>query len=94
MATNGIKLSQNHKGFVDRFNTTCQHDDRVVAAILCGSYANGTADRYSDLDLYIIIVGFYKELAIVLTQAHNIPYPQKLEHVMVQRLEDLEKAIS
>ena len=32
----------------------CQTDDRVVAAFLGGSYTKGTADVYSDLDLYLI----------------------------------------
>lgn len=32
----------------------CQADERVVAALLGGSYARGTADAYSDLDLALI----------------------------------------
>jgi lincosamide nucleotidyltransferase len=39
---------------VDRFLAACQADDRVVAAFLGGSYASGTADAYSDLELYVI----------------------------------------
>lgn len=39
---------------IDRFVAACQADARVVAAALIGSYARGTADAYSDLDLYLI----------------------------------------
>jgi hypothetical protein len=39
---------------VERFVAACQADERVVAALLVGSYASGTADAYSDLDLYLI----------------------------------------
>ena len=39
---------------MNRFLTACQVDDRVVAAFLGGSYVSGTADAYSDLDLYLI----------------------------------------
>lgn len=49
-----IQLPDNHQGVIDRFVTACQADERVVAAFLGGSYANGTADAYSDLDLYLI----------------------------------------
>jgi len=40
---------------LDRFITVCQEDDRIRAAFLGGSFASGTADRYSDLDLFLII---------------------------------------
>jgi predicted nucleotidyltransferase len=39
---------------IDRFVAACQADERVVAAFLGGSYARGTADAYSDLDLGLI----------------------------------------
>jgi Nucleotidyltransferase domain len=39
---------------VTRFADACAADDAIVAAFLGGSFANGTADRYSDLDLYAI----------------------------------------
>lgn len=39
---------------IDRFVAACQADERVVAAFLGGSYARGTADAYSDLDLCLI----------------------------------------
>jgi len=50
-----IKLLPIHQVLVDRFIAACELDNRIVAAFLGGSYASGTADRYSDLDLYIII---------------------------------------
>ena len=39
---------------MNRFVAACQADERVVAAFLGGSYARGTADAYSDLDLCLI----------------------------------------
>lgn len=48
------QLPQNHWAVVQRLVTVCQADDRVLAAFLGGSYARGTQDSYSDLDLYLI----------------------------------------
>jgi hypothetical protein len=45
---------QTHQSVLTRFIAACQADDRVVAATLYGSHANGTADGYSDLDLGLI----------------------------------------
>jgi predicted nucleotidyltransferase len=39
----------------DRFVAACREDTRVVGAFLGGSHAAGTADEYSDLDLYVIV---------------------------------------
>jgi predicted nucleotidyltransferase len=47
-------LPQNHQIIMDRFVAACQTDKRVAAAFLGGSYAQGTNDEYSDLDLYLI----------------------------------------
>jgi predicted nucleotidyltransferase len=44
----------NHQGVINRFVAACQADERVVAATLYGSYAKGTADAYSDLDLGLL----------------------------------------
>jgi len=49
------RLPQNYQVIVDHFVAACQADERVVAAFLVGSYALGTADAHSDLDLYLII---------------------------------------
>jgi hypothetical protein len=49
-----LRLSERHQAIVDRFVVACREDDRVVAAFLGGSYARGTADAYSDLDLDLI----------------------------------------
>lgn len=43
-----------HQTVIRRFVAACQHDERVLAAFLGGSYARGAADAYSDLDLYLI----------------------------------------
>jgi predicted nucleotidyltransferase len=49
-----LKLSERHRVLVDRFVALCREDDRIVAAFVGGSYARGTADAYSDLDLGLI----------------------------------------
>ncbi len=54
MDPQALQLSPKHQSFLNRFVAACQADDRVVAAFLCGSYAKGTADAYSDLDLGLI----------------------------------------
>ncbi len=57
-----IHLPQAYRVMVDRFVAACQADERVIAAFLGGSYARGTADAYSDLDLYVITAdGMYAE---------------------------------
>lgn len=54
MSSHGIKLPLNHQAVLARFVTACLADHRIVAAFLGGSYARDAADRYSDLDLYLI----------------------------------------
>ena len=49
-----IHLPHHQQIVIDRFVAACQADERVVAAFLGGSYARGTADSYSDLDLYLV----------------------------------------
>ena len=49
-----IQLLHHHQVVMNRFVAACQADARVVAAFLHGSYARGTADAYSDLDLGLI----------------------------------------
>jgi predicted nucleotidyltransferase len=49
-----VQLPPHHQVVVDRFITACQEDGRVTAALLVGSYAKGTADTYSDVDLYLV----------------------------------------
>ncbi len=48
-------MPPNQQNIVDRLVATCRSDERVVAALLYGSYARGAADGYSDLDLALII---------------------------------------
>lgn len=55
MSTHNLNLPANCQAVVDRFVTACQADHRILAAFLGGSYARGTADKFSDLDLYLII---------------------------------------
>src|SRR3954470_6949098 len=47
-------LPPNYQATLDGFVAACRADARVVAAFLGGSYAQGTADAYSDLDLGLI----------------------------------------
>jgi predicted nucleotidyltransferase len=54
MDSQELQLSHKHQVFMNRFVAACQADARVVAAFLGGSYARGTADIYSDLDLCLI----------------------------------------
>ena len=54
MDSQPVALRPNHQAAVERFVTACQADERVLAAILGGSYAAGTADAYSDIDLGLI----------------------------------------
>ncbi len=54
MDSHEIDLLVNHQEVLDNFITACFADERIVAAILGGSYPSGTADNYSDLDLYFV----------------------------------------
>ncbi len=49
-----IQQPHHHQVVMNRFVAACQADERVVAAILYGSYARGAADAYSDIDLGLI----------------------------------------
>lgn len=48
-------VAERHRATLDRFVAACRADERVLAAFLGGSYARGTVDAYSDLDLYVIM---------------------------------------
>lgn len=48
-----LQLYPHHRQVLNRFVEVCQADARVMTAFLVGSYASGTADTYSDLDLYL-----------------------------------------
>jgi predicted nucleotidyltransferase len=39
---------------IDRFVVACRDDARITAALLVGSYARGTADAHSDIDLFLV----------------------------------------
>jgi predicted nucleotidyltransferase len=54
MDSQDLQLPHHHQVVINRFVAACQADERVVAAFLGGSYARGTADAYSDLDLSLI----------------------------------------
>jgi hypothetical protein len=72
-------LPHNHQIIIDRFVAACQTDERVVAAFLGGSYAKGTPDEYSDLDLYLIATdeayeGFFAERKAFLQQLGDLVF--------------------
>jgi predicted nucleotidyltransferase len=50
----GRSTGHDHGDVISRFTDACGADDRIVAAFLAGSYATGTADAHSDLDLGVI----------------------------------------
>jgi len=54
MDSQASELPHTYQVIIDHFVAACQADARVVAAFLRGSYASGTADAYSDLDLGLI----------------------------------------
>lgn len=54
MNASALPLPSNLQSTTDRFVAACHADGRVVAAFLHGSYARGTADVYSDLDLGLV----------------------------------------
>jgi predicted nucleotidyltransferase len=49
-----LELPEGHRTFVDRLIAACEADDRIVAAFLGGSCAEGRADAWSDLDLTLV----------------------------------------
>ena len=40
---------------IEAFTAVCEGDKRIVAAFVGGSFATGTADAFSDVDLYAIV---------------------------------------
>jgi hypothetical protein len=47
-----VQVASNQQAVLQRFTAACEADDRVLAAFFGGSFAAGTADAYSDLDIY------------------------------------------
>ena len=81
MHTQAIPMLPHHQATVERFVAACQADERVVAAFLGGSYARGTADAHSDLDLYVITTdrAFDAFCAERVAFIHNLGDPLFLE---------------
>lgn len=88
MDTQDIRMSDHHRDVVNRCVAVCQADPRVVAAFLGGSYAKGTADAYSDLDLYVIVADADYETFFAGRQAFvtQLGEPVFLENYDVLRL--------
>lgn len=75
-------IPENLERMVKRLGTLCQTDPRVVAAFVGGSLATGTADKYSDIDAYLVItdeayLGFLAERESFMRQLGE---PVFLEH--------------
>jgi len=49
------------EGLIDQLSRLLREDDRVLAAWLVGSLAQGSGDRFSDIDLYIVPGDLYYE---------------------------------
>ena len=45
---------EEYKKALDAFLNEYEDSDDVIGAILCGSYANGNNDEFSDIDIHII----------------------------------------
>lgn len=54
MNLQAMQFPKNHQETAERFLAACQADDRIVAAFIGGSYAQGVVDKHSDLDLFFI----------------------------------------
>jgi len=49
-----LQLPASYQSLLERFIAASQTDSRVIAIMLTGSYAQGSADTYSDLDFCLI----------------------------------------
>ena len=47
-------MTSEQQAILERFVRACEEDERIVAAFLGGSFATGTADVGSDLDIYLV----------------------------------------
>lgn len=50
-----------HQEYLKAFVNKSDSDERILAAWLEGSFANGTADRYSDIDIHLLVTEADKE---------------------------------
>ena len=78
-------VAERHRAIVDRFVAACRADERVLAAILAGFYARGTADAHSDLDLYALAAGGLTPFLVIwlarpLVRASRRPLVDPLAH--------------
>lgn len=79
-----VRTSKEHEhgGAIARFVDACAADERIVAAFLAGSYATGSADAFSDLDLGVITTdaAFADVLAGRRTLVSRLGEPLFLDH--------------
>lgn len=54
MDIQNLGLLPNHRAVLEGFIGACEKDERVIAALIVGSYVKGYPDKHSDLDLYVI----------------------------------------
>ncbi len=88
MNTINENLQPDQRIVLDRLITACQKDDRVLAATLEGSYAKGTFDQFSDLDIALITSddAFEEFCANRYTFMHQLGEPVSMENFEVPYL--------
>lgn len=74
--------NEGHQLVLQRFAAACEKDERVLAAFLGGSLAAGTADEWSDLDIYLVTTdeGYNEAVAELRTFIHQLGQPIFLEN--------------
>lgn len=67
-----------------------EEDDDVVGAILCGSYATGCQNEYSDIDVYLVLKNEcnYQERACVDSNSYLVEYFMKPVWKIKEYMED------
>src|SRR6266536_1985931 len=55
MSASDDASSGRHDRLIARFIDACSADERIAAAFLGGSVARGEADRFSDVDLCVVV---------------------------------------
>ena len=76
-------IAVRHQAVLERLVEAAERDDRVVAAWLQGSRADGSEDPFSDIDFYIAVAGdvfpafdkltFISQVAPILVSAEPFP---------------------
>ena len=72
----GGKMIEKWKLALREFLKKYEEDDDVIGAILCGSYATGNQNEYSDIDVYLVLKNDvnYQERGNVDSNSYLIEY--------------------